>query len=215
VNTDGTGSERRRYRSPLREQQAGQTRTAVIEAATELFGEKGWAATGMRDVARAAGVAVETVYANFRSKSELLVACIDVAVVADTNPVPLAQRPSFLALGRGTRAQRVRAAARFLREIHERSAGVLLALREAAAGETELAQWRRSAEAGRRRDVEQAFSLIAGRPVRREECDGLWAVVAVEVYELLTDLRGWTPRQYERWLAGVIDRLLADDSRSD
>jgi AcrR family transcriptional regulator len=187
----------------------------VVEAATELFGEKGWAATGMRDVARAAGVAVETVYANFRSKNELLVACIDVAVVADANPVPLAQRPSFLALGRGPRAQRVRQAARVLRQIHERSARVLLALREAAAGDTELAQWRRSAEAGRRRDVEQALSLIAGRPVRREECDGLWAVFAVEVYELLTDFRGWKPRQYERWLAGVIDRLLADDSQGD
>jgi AcrR family transcriptional regulator len=215
MNTAEAGSARRRYRSPLREQQAGQTRTAVVEAATELFGEKGWAATGMRDVALNAGVAVETVYANFRSKSELLIACIDVAVVADTNPEPLAQRPSFLALGRGTRAQRVRATARFLRQIHERSARVLLALREAAAGDTELAQWRRSAEAGRRRDVEQALSLIAGRPVRREECDGLWAVFAVEVYELLTDFRGWKPRQYERWLAGVIDRLLADDSQGD
>jgi AcrR family transcriptional regulator len=215
VTTDEVTSARRRYRSPLREQQAGQTRAVVVKAATELFARKGWAATGMRDVARAAGVAVETVYANFRSKGELLIACIDVAVVADEEPVPLAQRPAFLALGRGTRAHRVRAAARFLRGIHERSARLLLALREAAAGDIELAQWRRTAEGRRRRDVEQALSLVAGRPVRREECDGLWAVMAVEVYELLTDVRGWTPQQYERWLSGVIDRLLADGSRGD
>jgi hypothetical protein len=26
--------------------------------------------------------------------------------------------------------------------------------------------------------------------------------------ELLTGLRGWTPQQYENWLATVIDRLL-------
>jgi hypothetical protein len=39
--------------------------------------------------------------------------------------------------------------------------------------------------------------------------------MAVEVYELLTDVRGWTPQQYERWLSGVIDRLLADGSRGD
>jgi hypothetical protein len=32
-------------------------------------------------------------------------------------------------------------------------------------------------------------------------------VLAVEVYKLLTGLRGWTPRQYEDWLAGVIERL--------
>jgi hypothetical protein len=36
---------------------------------------------------------------------------------------------------------------------------------------------------------------------------GLWAVLSVEVYQLLTDLRGWTPQQYETWLAYVLDRL--------
>ena len=35
----------------------------------------------------------------------------------------------------------------------------------------------------------------------------------VEVYRLLTDLRGWTAQQYETWLADVIDRLLRDPGR--
>jgi AcrR family transcriptional regulator len=210
VNADGAASARRRYRSPLREQQAGQTRAAVIGVATELFGEKGWAATGMRDVARAAGVSVETVYANFRSKTDLLTACIDLAVVADAQPVPLAERPAFAALGRGTRAQRIRAGARLLTDVHQRTAGLFLALREAAASEPELARWRREAESRRRVDVEQGAFLIAGRAVAREECDGLWAVMAGEVYELLTDVRGWKRPQYERWLAGMIDRLLPE-----
>jgi AcrR family transcriptional regulator len=213
VTADETTSSRRRYRSPLREQQAGQTRAAVIAAATRLFGEKGWAGTGMRDVAGAAGVAIETVYANFRSKSELLTACIDLAVVADDQPVPLADRPPFAALGRGSRAQRTRVAARLLTDIHHRTAGVILALREAAASDAELARWRQAAEGRRRGDVEQAAALIAGRPVTREECDGLWAVMAVEVYELLTGLRGWTPQQYQRWLAGVINQFLPERDR--
>ncbi|MGH3179671.1 MAG: TetR/AcrR family transcriptional regulator, partial [Streptosporangiaceae bacterium] len=41
-----------------------------------------------REVARAAGVSVETVYASFRSKGDLLLAAIDVAVVGDAAPVP-------------------------------------------------------------------------------------------------------------------------------
>jgi AcrR family transcriptional regulator len=213
VTAEEATPSRRRYRSPLREQQAGQTRAAVIAAATRLFSEKGWAATGMRDVAGAAGVAIETVYANFRSKSELLTACIDQAVVADDEPAPLADRPAFAALARGSRAQRTRAAARLLTGIHERTAGLILALREAAASDPELAQWRHAAEQRRRADTEQAAALIAGRPVTREECDGLWAVMAVEVYELLTALRGWTPQRYERWMTGVIDQLLADRGR--
>ena len=206
--TDQAAQARRPYRSPRRELQAAETRAMVLAAAAGLFGERGWAATGMRDVARAAGVSVETVYASFRSKSDLLMAAIDVAVVGDTEPVPVDQRPEFAALGSGTRQQRARAAARLVTGINQRTAGVVLALREAAASDTELAQRMREREQGRRVNVEQGAALVAGRAITPEECDGLWAVLAVEVYHLLTDLRGWTPQQYENWLAGVIDRLL-------
>ncbi|NLV55713.1 MAG: helix-turn-helix transcriptional regulator, partial [Acidimicrobiales bacterium] len=54
ARTDG---ERRTYRSPRREQQARETREALLTAATTLFTTRGWAATGMRDIAREAGVA--------------------------------------------------------------------------------------------------------------------------------------------------------------
>jgi len=101
--TDQAARARRAYRSPRREQQAAETRAMVVAAAARLFGERGWAGTGMRDVARAAGVSVETVYASFRSKADLLLAAIDVAVVGDAAPVPLDQRPEFAALGSGTR----------------------------------------------------------------------------------------------------------------
>jgi AcrR family transcriptional regulator len=199
---------RRPYRSPRREQQAAETRAVVVAAAARLFGERGWAATGMREIARAAGVSVETVYAGFRSKTELLMAAIDVAVVGDVEPVPLEQRPEFAALGSGTRQQRARAAARLTAGINQRGAGVILALREGAASDTVLARRMREAEQRRRIDVEQGAALVAGRAVTPEEADGLWAVLAVEVYQLLTELRGWTVRQYEDWLTGVFDRLL-------
>jgi AcrR family transcriptional regulator len=208
--TDQAAKSRRPYRSRRREQQAAETREAVLAAAVELFGTRGWAATGMRDVARAAGVSVETVYAGFRSKSDLLMAVIDVATVGDAAPVPVDQRPEFTALGSGTPQQRARAAARLVTGIHQRTAGVVLALREAAASDRELARLLREAEQRRRINVDRGVSLITGRAVTAEECDGLWAVLAVEVYQLLTRLRGWTPQQYETWLADVIDRLLRD-----
>lgn len=213
MTPDQAAQARRPYRSPRREQQAAETREAVLAAAVELFGSRGWAATGMRDVARGAGVSVETVYAGFRSKSDLLKAVIDLATVGDIAPVPLDERPEFTALGSGTRQQRARAAARLVTGIHQRNAGVVLAVREAAASDRELARLLREAEQSRRIDVEQGVSLITGRAVTREECDGLWAVLGVEVYQLLTGLRGWTPQQYETWLADVIDRLLRDPGR--
>jgi len=56
---------------------------------------------------------------------------------------------------------------------------------------------------------------MAGRAVTAEEVDGLWALVAVEVYQMLTELRGWTPQQYENWLADVIERLLPGPDQRD
>jgi len=200
----------RRYSSKRREQQAAETREAVLAAAAELFGERGWAGTGMRDVARSAGVAVETVYANFRSKSDLLLAAVDVGVVGDDAPVALADRPEFAALAVGDRAHRAAAAGRLMVGIQRRIAGVHHALREAAASDATLAERLRDNEERRRVSVEQGLALVAGRPVTDRERDGFWAVLSMEVYRLLTDQAGWTDDQYEAWVADLVLRLLDD-----
>src|SRR5262245_57451681 len=109
---------RRQYRSPLRAQRAAETRAALLTAAEELFVTKGWTATGMREVATAAGVATETLYAHFSSKRVLLRAVVDVAVAGDTQPVAMAERPEFTAVGRGRHAERTSAAGRLLAGIY-------------------------------------------------------------------------------------------------
>src|SRR5262245_16544747 len=117
------GGARRRYHSPLREQRARQTREAVLAAAARLFTTRGWAATGMRDIAREAGTATETLYSHFPSKTALLQAVIDVAVVGDEAPVALAERPAFTVLADGSRAERLAAAARLVTDVALRTAG--------------------------------------------------------------------------------------------
>ena len=209
----GAAQARRRYESPLRAEQAARTRTAVLEAATRLFASNGWAGTGMREVARAAGVAVETVYATFGSKTDLLLAALDVAVVGDVEPVALGDRPEFAALGRGSRAARARAAARLVRDINERMAGIGRAFREAAVGDAGLAKRLAEAEERRRRNVGEAAELVAGRPVTDTERDGVWAVVSLEVHQLLVERTGWSGDAYEAWLADAIERLLRPGGR--
>ena len=61
----------------------------------ELFLERGYPGTTMAQVARAAGVSVETVYKSFRNKAALAKQLWDVTLVSDDQPVPLAQRPEF------------------------------------------------------------------------------------------------------------------------
>jgi AcrR family transcriptional regulator len=206
--SDPIRSERRTYRSPRREQQAAQTREAVVAAAADLFAARGWAATGMRDVAAQAGVSVETVYSTVGSKTDLLVAAIDVSVVGDAEPVPLAERPEFAALGVGTIAQRSAAAARLVTAIHERNAQLQLALAQGAASEPELARLVREAEARRRLNVRQAAELVTRRSVQDAEADALWAVTSADVFRLLTGGAGWSVPQYEAWVARAIAREL-------
>ena len=52
-----------RYDSTRRRQQAGENRRRILGAAHELFVDKGYGSTTIAEVAAAAGVAVETVYA--------------------------------------------------------------------------------------------------------------------------------------------------------
>jgi AcrR family transcriptional regulator len=53
---------------------AEETRNRILDAALELFRERGFAETTMRDVAAAAGVATGAAYYYYRSKEELVLA---------------------------------------------------------------------------------------------------------------------------------------------
>jgi AcrR family transcriptional regulator len=204
---------RRRYRSALREQRATETRATLIAAARALFVTRGWAGTGMRDVAAKAGVATETVYAHFSSKRALLQAVVDVDVVGDDQPVPVAERTEFAAMGRGTHRQRAAAAARLLAGIYSRTSPVLKVMREAAASDDEMADELRQARERQRRDVAGAARLMTGRPPTAEERDGLWAVTSPDVYLLLVENSGWTADQYEAWMAETLERVVPRSSR--
>jgi AcrR family transcriptional regulator len=199
---------RRRQRSPLREQQAEQTRRTVVLAAHDLFVANGWAATGMREVATAAGVAIETVYSHFSSKRGLLRAVVDAAAVGDDAPVPLALRAEFLAMGQGRRAERVRAAAKLATAVLLRTAAVAKLLREGALVDEEIAGMLHALRDRQRRDVASALELVVGRPPTATERDGVWAIVSHEVGVLLLDEAGWTPEQYEAWVETTLERVI-------
>jgi TetR/AcrR family transcriptional regulator, cholesterol catabolism regulator len=52
-------------------------RDAVFQAATRLFGERGYAGTTMRDIAQAVGILPGSLYAHIESKEAVLLAIID------------------------------------------------------------------------------------------------------------------------------------------
>jgi AcrR family transcriptional regulator len=69
-----------RYHSPRRADAAAATRSAILEAARELFLTGGYAATTVPQIARAARVAVPTVYTSTGGKADILAALLGPAV---------------------------------------------------------------------------------------------------------------------------------------
>ena len=85
-------SVKRSYSSAKREAQARETRRSILDAAHELFVATGYAATTIQAIAERAGVAVQTVYAVFGTKRELLRQLIESTITGDDEPLPITER---------------------------------------------------------------------------------------------------------------------------
>jgi AcrR family transcriptional regulator len=71
---------KRAYASPLREKAAARTREAILRAATELFGQRGYGLVTVADIAASAGVSPKTVFASVGSKREIMDRIVDAGV---------------------------------------------------------------------------------------------------------------------------------------
>jgi AcrR family transcriptional regulator len=206
---------RRRYDSRGRQEQAGRTRWAMLQAARRLFLDQGYAATTMPAVAAAAGVSVQSVYKAFGNKPALLKAVFDVAIAGDDEPVPVLQRE---ALGR-VRAEpdpyrKLSLYGEFVAEVTPRHVPIQLLARAAATADPGAAgvwdQLRAERLAGLTlfaRALHQDGHLRPGVSVD-EARDLLWTYNSPELYELLVLQRGWTPQRYGRWLADALTAAL-------
>jgi AcrR family transcriptional regulator len=69
-----------RYRSPRREDAAAATREAILSGARDLFLTRGYAATTVPEIARAARVATQTVYASTGGKAAMFAELLQPAI---------------------------------------------------------------------------------------------------------------------------------------
>lgn len=207
----------RTYRSGRREEQARQTRRRVLDAATAVFLERGFAGATMRLIAGRAGVSVPTVELSFGTKGKLLGAAIDVAIAGDDEPVPvLAREWTDAAVDADGAEEFLDVVAGVLGAAQQRSAGLVLAVFEAAATDPELARLADELTARRASTAEWIVGQLTRKALlrkgcpRREAVDTVWVLMDPAVFDRLTRRRGWTPRAYRRWFAGSVRRLLLD-----
>lgn len=202
-------AEKRVYESPARQRQADDTRRRIADAARRLLEETGYAGMTIPAVAKAAGVAVPTVYAIFGSKKGIVSELLDAARFGEayqalitearmvTDPMALLRFPP-----------------RFARKIYEAEipvenllSGAGMVAPELAAVEDERNCQRYDSQLmvidalDRAGLLREGLSRDAARAV-------LWAMTSREVFRMLVRERGWTGEQYEAWLSAALRQQL-------
>jgi AcrR family transcriptional regulator len=206
---------KRQYTSALRQQQASQTRTRILDTAQRLFTQGGYGATTMEAIASEAGVAIDTVYASFRTKAGLLHKLLDVRVGGDDAPVALLDRagPQKVRAEPSQRRQ-IASFAADVSEIQERAVPVDDIMRSAAAVDPEIAALRARMHGLRYENMRKFVSWLAAKgPFRagisEEDASAIvWTLAGPDVHRLLRTERGWSRDRYVAWLADTLTRTL-------
>ncbi len=204
----------RPYRSPTREEQARRTRQAILTAARELFGEQGYPATTIAQIAAAAGVAVDTVYASVGTKPVLMRLLFETAISGTDQAVPAEQRDYVQQIRAAATAEdKIGLYAAAVTEVNARLAPLHLVLRGAAATAPELAAIRDEISERRAANMRLfAQDLAATGQLRPgldtdEVADVVWSMNSAEYFTLLVRERGWAPDRFAAWLADAWCRL--------
>ncbi len=204
---------KRRYDSSRRLEMAKQNRLAILDAARQLFVDRGYAATTIGQIASAAGVSVETVYKAFGNKAAVAKAVFDVGVVGDDEPVPMFERPEIKAIEAEPDAGRkIELFFAYYPERRGRTGPIELVIRDAAASDPGAAEVREQMKAELLRGMTMfATTLVEGGGTRpglsvADVADILFAYVSVELYEVLVVMRRWSMERYARF---IIDAMLA------
>ncbi len=159
-------------------------------------------------IAAEAGTSVDTVYSTFGTKSALMMAVVDVAIVGDDDETAMIDRPDFARFAKGRRIERLRTGVHFTIDVYQRSVPILKALQEAAASD-EAARGRLAQYDEDRREVTAAgLTLILGGDVSEEVVDAVWALVSPEVYTYLTEGRGWSVAKTEAWFVEMCNAAI-------
>jgi len=204
---------KRSYDSSRRRQQAEETRTLIVRTARDLFVEQGYGHTTVADVARGAGVSVETIYAAFGNKATLLHRAWDITVGGDEQDIVFHERPDVLAIrNEPDLAKRLMLHAAFSTQTAQRIAPFQLMVQAAAGSDASAAAM--LVEMGRQRlvgiGVMAAEAASTGQlAVSEAECrDVVWSMTDGMLWHRLVSERGWTNERFAEWLGRLWVHLL-------
>ncbi len=179
-------------------------------------------ATSIRAIAEEAGVAVQTVYAVFENKRQLVIELLEDAVSGDDHlGVESRAEDSEISAVRAEPdpRRRVQLGAALTRSITERLLPVFKITSDAAAVDPEFAELNQAMIARRRAEMADGATLLAGHDGLRVSPDdaaaSLFVLYSPHVAQLLTEDVGWSFDRYQTWLADAIERLILKDQAAN
>lgn len=194
-----------------RRARAKATQWRIVKAAYTLFCARGYAGTTMAQIAGAAGVAVQTVYFTFHTKSALLSRAYDFAVMGEDEPLAPDNQPWFGAMtAEPNLAQAVRHVVTGAGEIIRRVTPLYLVARVAADGDPETARvmvfherWRADGYRAVLELLRTKAELRPGLSLERAT-DLLLLFVGMDVYQVLVGGHGWSHEEWADWTVSTV-----------
>ena len=211
-----SSTSRRTYDSSRRQAAAAERQRRVLEAATELFLTQGYGATSIDQIAQAADVSSQSVYATFESKAGILERCANLARTGDPEGTSRNLPEATALLTETDMKVRCQAVARLMRHLYEGSAALIAIVERASAVDPGLADLHDRYRKQRRQSVE---ALSANVPAsvyrkglsRKDAYDSQTFLVAAHTYTELVEGMGWSPAKYEAWLADALYQTIFAD----
>ena len=201
---------------PTRRDRARATRLRITKAAYSLFCERGYAGTTMADVADAAGVAVQTVYFVFHTKSELLSRTYDFAVLGEDEPLPPEMQPWYAQMTADADVtDALRHAVSGIGAILARAMPLDAVVRAAAASDPDAARIRARHEGWRADGYRTMLDVLRTKSALREgvspeRATQLLLMYVGEVYRILVHDFGWSHDDWVDWtVATVAEQVFA------
>ena len=204
---------RRSYSSPLRADQAEQTRRRILDSAFSLFAKGGYSATTIAAVAEDAGVSPETIYQGFGGKRGLLEGAIELAIEGAEDGAASQERWRTAVAELPAARERLDMLVDYSCRILARTRPLHRVIRGAADKEPFAADLGRRLLGDRlSAQTERIGTYLAGdlRPgLSVEEAGQRYCVLASpELYYLLTSELGWTPDEHRDWLTALLEKDL-------
>jgi AcrR family transcriptional regulator len=207
-------SPRRSYHSPLRADQAKQTRRKVLESARRLFVENGYAGTTVAAVATDAGVSPETIYLSLGGKRGLLEGVMDI-----TGPHDSAAHDEewwAMVLGLTQAPERLDRMVEYSCRILARTQAIHAIIRGASDSEPFAADFGRRLLTERLANQTERIRRFIAKDLRPglsiDEAGQKYCVLtSPELFHLLTVEMTWTVEQHQRWVTQLMRTELLGD----